>query len=125
MSVRGADAPVPSNQIIRVSTFKRMASLALNCGAFVLRLANTLRRPRLQRVVVLEPVGLGDIITLIPLVRELLNRRFEVTVAAKPEWRPLFSHCLGLTWADTRVPWASQNEKIKYQPGLYFKEPTR
>jgi heptosyltransferase I len=125
MSVRGADAPIPGNQVIRISAFKRLVSAFLNVVAMLLRVANTLRKSRPQRVVVLEPVGLGDMITLVPLVRELLERRFEATVAAKPEWRPLFPDRAGLTWVNTRVPWASQDEKIKYQPSLYFQEPTR
>ena len=125
MSVRGADAPIPSNQVIRISAFKRMASAVLNVVAMILRVANKLRKSRPERVVVLEPMGLGDMITLVPLVHELLDRRFEVAIASKPEWRPLFPDRERQTWVNTRVPWASHNEKIKYQLGLYFQEPTR
>ena len=125
MSVRGADAPIPPNQVIRISTFKRVATAFLNVVAMVLRAANMLRKSRPERVVVLEPVGLGDVITFIPLTRELLARRLEVVIASKPEWRALFPDREGQTWVNARVPWATHNERIKYRIGQYLKEPLR
>jgi heptosyltransferase-1 len=125
MSVSGADAPIPSHQIIRISTFKRIASLLLSVVAVVLRFKNSFGKSNPQRVVVLEPVGLGDVITFVPLIDALLDTGKEVIVGSKPEWRAIFPDRPGQIWINTRVPWATHNEKAKYQFSRYFKEPTR
>src|SRR5688500_10144664 len=125
MSVSGADAPIPSHQIMRISSYKRIAGLVLSLFAIFLRLLNTFRKSNPHRVVVLEPVGLGDIITFIPLIDALLARDKEVIIGSKPEWRPLFPDRARQIWINTRVPWATHNEKTKYQVNRYFKEPTR
>ncbi|HTG45915.1 MAG TPA: hypothetical protein VK633_15455, partial [Verrucomicrobiae bacterium] len=118
-------AAVPPNEVIHIGTRKRLLSLVLYGAAILLRLANSLRRTRPKRIVVLEPAGLGDLISFEPLVRELVTREYEVVLCAKPEWRPLFYESAKLSWVNLRLPWASHNEQIKYKLGLYFKEPTR
>jgi hypothetical protein len=125
MSVHASDAPIPPHQIIRISTFKRIASLLLSLSAIVLRLVNKFRKSNPLRIVVLEPVGLGDIITFIPLIDALLARGKEVVICSKPEWRAIFPDRPGQIWINARVPWATHNEKTKYQLNRYFKEPTR
>lgn len=116
---------IPSHQLIRIGAKKRAASALLYLAAAGWRARNRLRREHPRRVLVLEPVGLGDMVGFNPLVRELLARDYEVTICSKPEWRPLYPDRPNQNWIDMRLPWASHNEKIKYQVGLYFQDPTR
>ncbi len=125
MPTRSVPPPVPPNEIIHIGSRKRLLSLVLYFAAVVLRLLNQFRRARPQRVLVLEPVGLGDLISFDPLVRELLARNYEVVLCAPPQWRPLLAAKPGQIWCDLRLPYASHNEKVKYQLGLYFQEPVR
>lgn len=60
-----------------------------------------------------------------PVVRELLAREYEVVICSKPEWRALYPERPRQRWIDVRLPWTSHNENIKYQLGLYFRDPTR
>ncbi len=118
-------SPVPPNEVIHIGARKRLLSSVLYLAAILLRLLNKLRQTRAERILVLEPVGLGDLISFDPLVRELLKHDYEVVLCAKPEWRPLFVERPRLKWVDLRLPWASHNERVKYQLGLYFQNPTR
>jgi hypothetical protein len=115
---------IPPNQLIQISAKKRAASSLLYLLAAAWRARNALRPARPERVLVLEPVGLGDMVGFVPLVRELLARRREVLVCSKPEWRPLYPDRPGQTWIDLRLPWASHNESVKYNAKLYLQEPT-
>lgn len=115
---------IPPNQLIQISAKKRAASALLYLLAGMWRACNLLRPARPNRVLVLEPVGLGDMVGFVPLVRELLARGREVMVCSKPEWRPLYPDCPNQIWIDMRLPWASHNESVKYKLGLYFNEPT-
>lgn len=116
---------VPPNEVIHIGTRKRLLSIALYGAAILFRIAARFRRSNPRRVLVLEPVGLGDVISFDPLIRELLRDDFEVVIGAKPEWRALFPERPGQIWANLRLPWASHNEQIKYQFGLYLKDPAR
>jgi hypothetical protein len=118
-----ASSSIPPNELIHIGRSKRLASSIFYLAASAWRAHARLRRSNPRRVLVLEPVGLGDMISFEPLVRELLAREYEVILCSKPEWRPLFSEMRNQTWLDMRLPWASHNEKIKYQLGLYFQEP--
>ena len=115
---------IPPNQTIKISPKKRAASSLLYLLATAWRARNALRQPKARRVVVLEPVGLGDMVGFNPLVRELLARQYEVMLCSKPEWRALYPDHPNQTWIDMRLPWTSHNEKIKLKLDLYLKEPT-
>lgn len=117
--------PLPRRELIHIGPWKRLASSVLYIAAMLLRLANMLRRENPRRVLVLEPVGLGDMVGFEPLVRELLARNYEVVICSKPEWRALYPDRPGQSWINARIPWTSHNEGVKYQIGLYFREPTR
>jgi ADP-heptose:LPS heptosyltransferase len=117
--------PVPPNEVIHIGARKRLLSLILYLAAILLRFLALFRKAKPDRVLVLEPVGLGDLISFDPLVRELLKRNYEVVICAKPEWRPLFAEQPRQKWVDLRLPWATHDEQIKYEIGRYFREPTR
>ena len=72
------------------------------------------------RVVLLEPFGLGDIISFAPLVDQLLQRNYEVVLSGKAAWRKLYPERPGFTWLDCALPWGSHDEKAKYHPANYL-----
>lgn len=121
----GVDQPIPRSELIHIRPWKRLASAGLYLAAILLRRRNRSTLPNSRRVLVLEPVGLGDMVGFNPLVRELLERKFEVVLCSKPEWRALYPDRPGQTWLNLRLPWTSHNETMKYQAGLYFRDPTR
>jgi ADP-heptose:LPS heptosyltransferase len=70
------------------------------------------------KVVLLEPFGMGDAISLLPLVTILHDHGFTVVVCARPAWRPFFpSH---VEWVDCAVPWASYGDDEKYRLKALF-----
>lgn len=114
---------IPPNQLIRIDARKRVASAVLYMLAAVWRWKNRSIPAQPRRVLVLEPVGLGDMVSFEPLVRELLAREYEVMLCSKPEWRPLYPDRAHQTWIDLRLPWSSQHASVKYNLGLYLQEP--
>jgi ADP-heptose:LPS heptosyltransferase len=78
-----------------------------------------------ERILVLEPFGLGDLISFEPLVRTLRGAGREVVVCSKPEWRGLYPPGERLRFLDVHLPWATHNERAKYKFASYFQEPWR
>jgi hypothetical protein len=122
---RERNGEIPANELIHIGRGKRLASSVFYSLAALWRARARWRHSNSRRILVLEPVGLGDMISFEPLVRELLRREYEVILCSKPEWRPLFPDRPNQQWLNMRLPWASHNEKIKYRLGLYFQEPAR
>lgn len=74
--------------------------------------------PASKKVVLLEPFGMGDAISLLPLVQVLHDHGFQVVVCARPAWRTFFpSH---VEWVDCAVPWASYGDDEKYRLKALF-----
>ena len=66
-----------------------------------------------KRVVVVEPYGMGDAISLLPLVESLLSGGQEVVVCARKVWRELLPP--EIIWVEAEVPWASYEDGKKYK----------
>ncbi len=74
---------------------------------------------RFGRVVLLfEPFGMGDIISLQPLVRILREKGYEVRFAARPEWQPILAPWVH-TWIACDAPWARYTRADKYAWSAY------
>lgn len=71
-----------------------------------------------QKVVLLEPFGMGDAISLLPLVTVLHDHGFSVVVCARPAWRAFFPP--HVEWVDCAVPWASYGDDEKYRLKALF-----
>lgn len=99
---------------IRIKGWKRAASFPFFVLALFLRLLNQFRRARYQRVLVLEPVGMGDLITSEPLIRELSRAGFEVLVASSASWRGLVEPRGNVIWREVWAPWGNPDSKAKY-----------
>lgn len=70
-------------------------------------------------VVVLEPFGMGDVISLEPLVRCLHERGVQIRISARAAWRPLFQSTTVPIWLDAAIPWSSYDSGRKYRWPAY------
>lgn len=96
-----------------VSPARRLAALGLGSLALLLRLLWP-RSSRCERkVVILEPYGMGDVLSLQPLVDTLFKAGFEVTFCGRAPWRPLIPPTQA-DWVDARLPWAGYTVHAKY-----------
>jgi len=68
-----------------------------------------------KRVMILEPFGLGDIISFEPLIRELKKRGYEIVLSGRSSWKALYPQDEQLKWIDAVLPWSSVSEEKKYR----------
>jgi ADP-heptose:LPS heptosyltransferase len=100
---------------VGISLPKKAVALALGVASTVLRVL----RPHPatptpgQKIVLLEPFGMGDALSLLPLVALLHERGHQVVVCARPAWRTFFPD--HVQWVDSAVPWASYGDDEKYR----------
>ena len=101
---------------------RRAAFAALGVAAVLARAATDPRRHRRlpasaeePGLFLFEPFGLGDAISLQPLVRALCEAGRRVTVGTRPEWFPVFPPHPLLTLAPCVPPWADRDERGKYR----------
>ncbi|MGI8602777.1 MAG: glycosyltransferase family 9 protein [Verrucomicrobiales bacterium] len=101
---------------------KRALARVFGIAAAVLRVTRALRTSRVfhssPRTVILEPFGMGDVISLQPLVDTLLGNGIHVTLCARHLWRNLYPARANFEWLDCHVPWSSYDERRKYRPGV-------
>jgi ADP-heptose:LPS heptosyltransferase len=64
-----------------------------------------------QHVLILEPFGLGDVISHEPMIRRLQDSNFRVSFCGGPEWKPLFPN---VNWVESFVPWGRHARAEKY-----------
>jgi ADP-heptose:LPS heptosyltransferase len=114
-----------STRLIPVRPIRRLAGIGLNILAAIWRLLNQLRRGAPNRILVVDPVALGDIITCEPLIRELLKGSEEIVVCSKPAFSELFPPHPRLRWLGFNVPFGSPDEKAKYDLRRYISDPFR
>jgi ADP-heptose:LPS heptosyltransferase len=111
--------PPDSPQLIDVGWKRRLGGFGLGMVAGAVSLARR-GEPEGRRAVILEPFGMGDLISLEPLVRQLRAAGWRVTIAARPSWRDLFppGHVEG--WCDFSAPWSRYESGQKYRLGALF-----
>lgn len=110
--------------VIQVGLMRRVAGGAL--GLLAAAIARGRRgTPLPRRVVLLEPYGMGDVISLEPLVRQLRGAGWQVQIAARPAWRGLFPEGQLDGWCDFAAPWSRYESGQKYRLGALFGEELR
>lgn len=119
---RAPRAQAAQPQVIHIGAKRRAAAFGLSLLAAGLRgragLRNALSRGAARRaVLILEPFGLGDVISLEPLIRALRERQFDVRLCARAEWRALYPE--PVQWVPAFVPWGTHNFASKYRPRDY------
>ena len=112
-------------EAIPIRPVRRMAAKALAGVAASWRAANQLKKPQPKRILVVDPVGLGDIVTCEPLIRELLAAEKEVVICSKAVFKTLFPEHNLLHWAPLHLPFGSPDEKAKYAFKYYYSDPFR
>ncbi len=121
---RCPDNPLPPDPryTIRLGAREKCLARLLSAAAALLRCFNGLFGPRgvSRRIVLLEPFGLGDVISLQPLVDYLLNRDYEVVLCGKASWKALFPPRPRFRWIDSGLPWGTHDEAAKYRLSAYF-----
>ncbi len=110
-------SPPTTRHQIHLGAKKKILGFALSLAAACLRLRNRLLGPppNHKKAVLLEPFGLGDIISLQPLVRSLLDKGCEVVLCGKTPWKALFPPQPRFTWLNSELPWGTHDEKAKYR----------
>jgi len=106
--------------VIHIRLAKRLVSHTLALVAALLRFFNSRRAVpsgREKSVVLLEPFGLGDVISHEPLARRLREGGWKVTICARPEWRVLFP---GWAWVDSAAAWGRNAKAEKYGLDAYL-----
>jgi ADP-heptose:LPS heptosyltransferase len=106
-----------SARVFHLGAKKRAAAFAMGLGATVLRAAAASRRFNSRAVLILEPFGMGDMISYQPLIRALRANNCDVRICAKLEWRALYPE-IGC-WVPARIPWSSYAEGTKYSLAEY------
>ena len=95
----------------------------MGLGATVLRAAAAFRRFNSRGILILEPFGMGDMISHQPLIQSLLQHGYDVRICARPEWRNLYPEVA--CWIPARIPWSSYAEQTKYAVTEYASRPFR
>lgn len=114
------NAPEPPNpQLISVGWKRRLGGLGLGMMAGAVSLARR-GEPEGKLAVILEPFGMGDVISLEPLVRQLRAAGWQVRLAARPAWRGLFPGGQVESWCDFTAPWSRYEPGQKYRLGALF-----
>src|SRR5689334_16110050 len=101
--------------LIHIGVKKRFVGHLLGLAAVALRLKKLFKTNRnAEKVLIIEPFGLGDMISLEPLVRALKQRGYKVGLCGRKAWRPLYPEDGQLQWIDADLPWCTHNEREKY-----------
>lgn len=105
--------------IIQVGLLRRTAGSALGLLTGAIALGRR-GEPQGKRAVILEPYGMGDVISLEPLVRQLRGSGWQVRLAARPAWRELLPDGQLDGWCDFTAPWSRYESGQKYRLGALF-----
>ncbi len=119
MISRAEDGPWPvAGQRFSLSIKKRLLSLVLGVVCAGVRIVSRLfarRRKEFQRTaIVMEPFGMGDIVSLGPLLKVLHHADWKVIVLAKGAWKDLIPSAHYEAWIASEFPWASYSDAQKY-----------
>lgn len=105
-----------SERVVRLSKLRKVAAFVVSTVAGILHFC--CRRPPSaspRRVVLLEPFGMGDVISLIPAIKALKADGWEVCVAAKAPWRALLCDSNEVDWLSVDLPWSAYQVRKKYE----------
>ncbi len=117
--------------VIHIGLQKRFVGWVLGSLAGLWKLSRrvrrlTLRGPSLEKkVLILEPFGMGDLVTLEPLIRNLRGRGYRVHLVGRGAWRALYPEGTVSAWSDSAVPWADHDDRAKYRWSAFQRGPFR
>ena len=103
-----------SHPRIHISFGRRFIALALGLVAFVMRCIIMRRHQLGKRVLILEPYGMGDVLSLQPLVCSLYQSGYLVTVCGRSPWESLIPSAWRVGWVNANVSWSGYSFSSKY-----------
>jgi heptosyltransferase III len=107
-------APVYPFERIKIPRSKKAGLLLVSfLAAAIRRLPQPLPQP--GHVVILEPYGMGDIISLLPLLAQLEKIGQKTTLLAKAPWLDLVNEVPRLDFIAVDLPWSSYSGNAKYR----------
>ncbi len=104
----------------KISYRKHLIVLILCVPLLVLRLISLMRNfifryHNFKTVLIIEPFGMGDVITHGPLVRILQESGYSVVFCGRPVWQSIIPESKSVRWQNISVPWAVVSFAEKYR----------
>jgi len=109
-------------KLLRVGLLRSLVGVVLGVLALVLRVWRrvVVRYPPAHKVLLVEPFGMGDVVSLAPLACQLSTRGYRVDVCARNVWHPILPAKVLGTWVNSRLPWSQSNVSQKYDVRNYL-----
>lgn len=109
-----------SGHRIPIGFKRRLLAFVLGWFAVALNIISRLRWAMVgvskeKRIVILEPFGLGDVISLEPLTRVLKENGYHVVICSKDRWRALIPPVQADGWIVEHLPWTTYEDRRKYR----------
>jgi ADP-heptose:LPS heptosyltransferase len=99
---------------IKISLKRKFLLFSLSLLAGILRFALAGRKYE-SKAIVIEPFGMGDAISLLPMVQVLCESFDRVGVITKKQWAPIFQEIPKATVFGVNLPWSSYSMAGKYR----------
>ena len=99
---------------IQISFKRKILLFVLGLVAGILRFSLAGRKCE-SKAVVIEPFGMGDAISLLPMVKVLCESFDNVDVITKKQWAPIFQEIPNATVFGVNLPWSSYSMAGKYR----------
>ena len=115
---------LPVSRTIQVSAKRRVLLFAFSLLAAALRLFRS-RGRAVSKAIVIEPFGMGDAISILPMVEQLSGYFDEVAVLTKPAWSRLFKANPKTKTFEANLPWSNYSTASKYSFTAYTQRPLR
>ena len=99
---------------IQISFRRKILLFVLSLLAGILRFSLACRKCE-SKAIVIEPFGMGDAISLLPMVNVLCESFDRVDVITKKQWAPIFQEIPKATVFGVNLPWSSYSMAGKYR----------
>ena len=109
---------------IKISLKRKILLFVLSLLAGILRFSLAGRKCE-SKAIVIEPFGMGDAISLLPMVQGLCESFDSVDVITKKEWAPIFQEIPKATVFGINMPWADYSTAKKYRFENWFNQELR
>jgi ADP-heptose:LPS heptosyltransferase len=109
---------------IQISLKRKILLFVLSLLAGILRLALAGRKCE-SKAIVIEPFGMGDAISILPMVEQLSGCFDEVAVVTKQVWSQLLTANPKTKIFEANLPWSNYSTASKYSFTAYTQRPLR
>jgi ADP-heptose:LPS heptosyltransferase len=99
---------------VQISLKRKILLFVLSLLAGILRFSLAGRKCE-SKAIVVEPFGMGDAISILPMVKDLCESFDRVEVITKKQWAPIFQEIPKATVFGVNLPWSSYSMAGKYR----------